>query len=222
MLAGEAVVAIWNGIAPEGRAEFYAWHLREHMPERVGIPGFRRGRRYVAADAATAPEFFTLYEADTIQVLQGADYAARLNAPTAWTRRAVAHFRDTARSLARVVASHGPGAGGALLTLRFDAEEAALGALAALLARAAEAPRVTGAHLCVTDEAASGVVTEEKRGRTDLAAPPRRFALVEATDAEALAPLLPDAGMAAAGARGPFLRGLYRLEHLRTKTAWAP
>ena len=39
MLAGEAVVATWNGITPEGRDEFYAWHMQEHIPERVGIPG---------------------------------------------------------------------------------------------------------------------------------------------------------------------------------------
>ena len=82
MLAGEAVVAIWNGIAPEARARFYDWHVNEHMPERVGIPGFRRGRRFIAVDAATHPEFFTLYEADTIEVLKGQDYANRLNDPT--------------------------------------------------------------------------------------------------------------------------------------------
>jgi hypothetical protein len=40
MLAGEGAVAIWNDINEAGRAEFYAWHLHEHMPERVGIPGF--------------------------------------------------------------------------------------------------------------------------------------------------------------------------------------
>jgi hypothetical protein len=50
MLAGEAVVAIWNGIDPDTREQFYDWHVNEHMPERVGIPGFRRGRRYIAAD----------------------------------------------------------------------------------------------------------------------------------------------------------------------------
>ena len=62
MLAGEAVVAIWNGIAPEGRARFYEWHLHEHVPERVGSPGFKRGRRYIAADPAEVPVgFFTLY-----------------------------------------------------------------------------------------------------------------------------------------------------------------
>ena len=41
MLAGEAVVAIWNGIEPEAREQFYDWHVNEHMPERAGIPGFR-------------------------------------------------------------------------------------------------------------------------------------------------------------------------------------
>ena len=84
-LAGQAVVAIWNGIAPEGRTEFYEWHNREHMPERVGIPGFRRGRRYIAKYGT--PEFFTLYEADCAEVLVGQDYLNRLNNPTPWTQR---------------------------------------------------------------------------------------------------------------------------------------
>jgi hypothetical protein len=53
-LAGEGAVVIWHDIAPEGRAQFYAWHGREHMPERLGIPGFLRGRRYVAL--AGSPE----------------------------------------------------------------------------------------------------------------------------------------------------------------------
>ena len=93
--------------------QFYAWHLHEHMPERVGIPGFRRGRRYIAADAATHPEFFTLYEADTMRVLQGritrpaerADRRGRSARPRASaTRRArIARVRDSTR----------PGAGGA-------------------------------------------------------------------------------------------------------------
>ena len=37
-LAGEAFVAIWHDIAPEGVDEFLDWHHREHMPERLGIP----------------------------------------------------------------------------------------------------------------------------------------------------------------------------------------
>jgi hypothetical protein len=220
MLAGEAVVAIWNGIAPEARADFYDWHQNEHMPERVGIPGFRRGRRYIAMDGATHPEFFTLYEVDALPVLQGSDYANRLNAPTPWTRRVTAQFRDTARALAKVLESVGPGAGGVVLTIRFDADDAATDALRAAVRAAAGAPRIAGAHLGVADGAASGVRTTETKGRTDIQPPPTWFALVEATDAAALAGVLADGVLTAAGARGPFIRGVYRLEYQRGKTAF--
>jgi hypothetical protein len=43
-LLGRAVVAIWNDIVPEERANFIDWHNREHIPERVAIEGFLRGR----------------------------------------------------------------------------------------------------------------------------------------------------------------------------------
>jgi hypothetical protein len=222
MLAGEAVVAIWNGIAPEAREQFYDWHTNEHMPERVGIPGFRRGRRYIAADAETSPEFFTLYEADTMQVLQGSDYANRLNAPTPGTKATTAQFRDTARAISRVVVSHGPGMGGVLLTIRFDCDAQHLLGIRALVRAAAHASRVTGAHLCMGDADASAVRTTETRDRTDILAPPNLFIMVEATDTEALTDILLERALAGAGAVGPFVRGVYRLEYARTKTGFAP
>ena len=37
------------------------------MPERVGIPGFKRGRRYIAVDGGTRPEYFTLYETESVR-----------------------------------------------------------------------------------------------------------------------------------------------------------
>lgn len=220
MLAGEAVIAIWNGIEEDARADFYEWHDTEHMPERVGIPGFLRGRRFIAADGATVPEFFTLYEAASFPVLQGQDYANRLNNPTPWTRRVTARFRDTARSLARVVESRGPGMAGIMLTLRFAAEGADFGAVRRLLVAAVDAPRVTGAHLCVTDLEASGVPTTESANRTDITSPPGGIILVEATDAAALAPLFPESALATCGI-APVRRGLYRLEYVRAKTAFA-
>ncbi len=45
--------------------------------------------------------------------------------------------------------------------------------------------------------------------------------MVEATDAEAVAALLPEAALREAGAGGAIERGLYRLEYTRTKTACA-
>jgi hypothetical protein len=188
------------------------------MPERVGIPGFRRGRRYLAEDGQTHPEFFTLYETDTMQVLQGQDYANRLNAPTDWTKAATAHFRDTSRALARVVESHGPGMGAALLPIRLDVADPR--ALLAPLREAAAAARVCGAHLCVGDTAASGVRTAESRDRADIQAPPGCFVMVEATGPAALAAVLPAADLAARGATG-IVRGSYLLEYVRGRTAWS-
>jgi len=222
MLAGEGAVAIWNGIAEAGRSEFYAWHLHEHMPERVGIPGFVRGRRYRAADAATQPEFFTLYETTTLQVIQGTDYLSRLNEPTPWTRATTAHFQATTRSLTRVVASHGVGSGGALLTVRFDLAEAStrdsVSRLGAALQSAAALPRITGAHLLGADPAASGQSTAESKGRKDLMVPARWVMLVEGCDIDAL-----DAALAlvqdAASLDEPVV-GRYLHEYTRLKTAW--
>jgi hypothetical protein len=221
MLAGEAVVAIWNGIEPETREQFYDWHVNEHMPERVGIPGFRRGRRYIAADPSTHPEFFTLYEADTMQVLQGSGYTDRLNDPTRATKITTAKFTDTFRSLARVVVSHGAGMGGAMLTIRFDCDAQHLIAVRAMVRAAAQAQRVTGAHLCLGNTAASLIRTAETRDRADIQPPPSCFILVEATDPEALTDILLDRALLGAGAIGPFVRGTYRLEYVRVKTAFA-
>ena len=222
MLAGEAVVAIWNDIAPEARTRFYDWHTHEHMPERVGIPGFRRGRRAIALDAATQPEFFTLYEADCFEVITGSDYAARLNDPTPATRAVTAQFRATTRALARVVESRGPGLGGILLTLRFEAEAMLAPELSTITRSCAVVPRVTGAHLCRTERDASAQRSAETRARSDIEAPPAWFVLIEATDPQALDLAAVQQAMGSAGALGPFIGGRYRLEYLRTRTAVMP
>ena len=222
MLAGEGAVAIWNDIAEVGRAEFYAWHLHEHMPERVGIPGFVRGRRYRAADAATQPEFFTLYETASFQVIQGSDYLSRLNEPTEWTRATTAHFQTTTRSLTRVVASHGVGSGGAMLTMRFDIADDTVRDVVPRLSSALEAiarlPRISGAHLLGSDVGMSGQRTAESKDRKDLQAPARWVLLLEACDPGAF-----DAALALlqqSTELGDASVGRYLHEHTRLKTAW--
>lgn len=220
MLAGEGAVAIWNGITDQGRADFYAWHLHEHMPERVGIPGFLRGRRYRAADRATRPEYFTLYETQTFEVMRGADYLNRLNAPTAWTKQATSHFLTTSRSLARVLASFGVGPGGALATLRFDVAEDDADAtrvkLADRLARIATQAEITGAHLLRADPDASATKTAESKDRKDIEAPARWAVLIEACSPAALKGPLGQVRRVV----GDGVAGRYLLEHTRLKTAW--
>ena len=45
---GTAILAFWADVDPSGEADYVDWHNREHMPERCAVPGFLRGRRYVA------------------------------------------------------------------------------------------------------------------------------------------------------------------------------
>lgn len=214
-LLGKAVVAIWNDITAEGRETFIEWHNREHIPERVAITGFRRGRRYVAESGA--PEYYTLYEADDGAVLVSDEYLARLNNPTPWTKQATSAFRNTLRGICEVVTSIGQGDGGHMLTLRFDAAAGRRDELMAHLAgRLADIHRlqgICGAHLCIADAASSGIETAERKGRqVDV---PNWVVMVEGCSRAAVEEAgrqLPAAMLAARGMAGSLESGLYRLE----------
>lgn len=54
-LLGAGAVLVWNAVVEQGRDQFYEWHDKGHIPERLVIPGFRRGRRY--AKHGHSPEF---------------------------------------------------------------------------------------------------------------------------------------------------------------------
>jgi hypothetical protein len=118
-LAGKGVLAIWNGIDAEAEAEFIAWHIQEHIPERVSVPGFLRGRRYVAERGS--PKYFNFYETEATDTLVSPAYVERLNAPSDWTKAVVKHFTDTSRTICTVAGSRGLGDGGFVATLRLRA-----------------------------------------------------------------------------------------------------
>lgn len=48
-LRGRGFLPMWFECAEGFEREFDRWHTIEHMPERLGIPGFLRGRRYLHA-----------------------------------------------------------------------------------------------------------------------------------------------------------------------------
>jgi len=88
----KAAVAMWWDIAPEIRTEWEEWHSHEHMPERLSIPGFLRGTRYVAVSGA--PSYFVLYEAADLSVITSGPYLERLNNPTPWSQKMMPHHRN--------------------------------------------------------------------------------------------------------------------------------
>src|SRR3989304_4101373 len=99
-LLGTGILAIWNDIPPEVEVEFQHWLTREHVPERVSGPGFLRGRRYVAVSGS--PKYFTFYEMESLEILTGAPYLARLNHElTPWSRRMLPMYRNTIRTASR-------------------------------------------------------------------------------------------------------------------------
>jgi hypothetical protein len=214
-LRGRGAVAIWNGIAPGHEAEFVEWHVREHMPERVGIPGFLSGRRYTAVDGS--PAYFNYYEVATPDVLRSDAYLSRLNAPSPWTQKVVAQFRDVSRTLCRVGASAGMGTAAYAEVLRFDrCDEAAATSLAL---RLTDDPTIPAAHLFLREEGPPQVTTETRLRRVPdvtWAAILIAEAASEPGAARIRSGALSDASLRHAGLGVPAGRGLYRLDYLIT------
>jgi hypothetical protein len=166
-LLGKAAVAMWWKIRPEQRSEFGDWHSHEHFPERLSIPGFRRGSRWTSA--LDAEGFFVLYELEQYETLISKGYLDRLNAPTPWSTKMMPHHLNMIRSQCRVAASFGGGIAATLATIRLspqagrevDLEQM----LSATLHDCAGKPGLTGGHLLMTDTPKTSAPTTEQRIR---------------------------------------------------------
>ena len=138
---------------PQHQQAYRQWHNAEHIPERVGIPGFLLGRRYLAADDAT--RFLMCYDTLGEQVLVSDAYLHALNHPTPWTREALTWFRNPDRNVYTLLSSRGaaaPSAAPVLAVARFDAGALPAGGLPGGVTRLA---------LYQLDGAGSSVRTQE-------------------------------------------------------------
>jgi hypothetical protein len=218
-LLGEAVVLIWNDVLTPGREIFYDWHDKEHIPERLNIPGFLRGRRY--RKAGHSPEWLTIYEASGLDVLVSPEYLARLNAPTPRTVNALKYFQNTSRAVCTAVRSMGESSGGHVLAMRLDLAAAQSEAMCRLLSSevfpSLEAQvGVVACHLFAADRPGSYLATAESSTREfDV---PSWVLLIETTTAEAAESALQSIDAAKLPALGVKVRGdfgVYSLEICR-------
>jgi len=167
-LLGHAAVLIWNDVTREGREQFYQWHDKEHIPERLALPGFRRGRRFIKP--GHSPQWLTMYEAVDLSALVSPEYLSRLNAPTPATVSALEHFRNTSRAVCRLVHSVGSSTGGHMLAMRLSVNAPRSAAMCRYLCDDAF-PRLMGVtgvvacHLYGADSSASHVDTAESSTR---------------------------------------------------------
>ena len=165
-ILGQAALGFWTDIVPEAEDDFNRWYVEQHFPERLAVPGFLRGRRYLSARGT--PKYFTLYETEGAQVLRSPVYMERLNNPTEWTRRVLPNMRNAIRNAFRLLYSVGGEEGRASAALRIDPaagceEELRRRYQGEILGELTRIPGVLSATLYEAEPVATGVITEERK-----------------------------------------------------------
>ena len=222
-LLGNGVLAIWNDIHPEQENEFLKWHVHEHIPDRIALPGFRRARRYIALNGT--PKFFNFYETDWSTDLRSEAYHQSLDNPSEWTRRVVQHFTHTSRTLCKVALTLGQGEGAVIEALRLTTQLAAADfkrQIADLLDTMPHEYGVVGAHLLEgVPQGDPPHETAEMRLRGGVDETVAWVLLVEAVRADILEGLrqqdLCDSNLVKAGADPAIQRGIYALQFSLSK-----
>ena len=160
MNAQPGILAIWNDVTPGREADFDAWFQGEHLVERLGVPGFRFGRRHEAVSGA--PRFFVFYVTDGPEVLTSKPYLERLDNPTPMTRMIMSEvFKNMNRTLCRRVARRGDFRGSHAVTVRFN-EAVDEAALTRRMDELAKDHAVAAAELGIAADAGAPVSMEEK------------------------------------------------------------
>jgi hypothetical protein len=185
-LSGPAMLINFMNIDAEYEQDFNRWYDKEHLEERVAIPGFLEARRYVAVDAPQ--KYLGLYTTDGIKVLDSPAYRERLANQTPWSLKNIARFQDATRACARLVISRGVGRGAALGFVRLrpvDDVAASNVNLHTRIDAALDLNGVISVHVLASDPELSKPLTDDP----DAAAGAKDwYILIDATGQEALEP----------------------------------
>jgi hypothetical protein len=116
-LHGKGMLVVYTEVKPRDERDFNEWYNREHIDERVNLPGFHRARRYVAERGA--PKYLATYECDHVGDLATPGYLDLLANQTPWSQAVMARFTTFHRMTLRVQVDLTHGVGGAITTVRF-------------------------------------------------------------------------------------------------------
>jgi hypothetical protein len=210
MAAG--ILSVFNDCAPEGMEHFERWYIREHLQERVGVPGFRFGRRYELVSGGDR-RFFAFYEVEDAAVLASPPYVARLNAPTPWTTESMKHFRNMVRTVCDLSAAAGDLIGSHAVVLRADGTMAPTPAAGDLVRALAAEDGVARVQLWTASAGQTPSDTAEmrSRGKDQLTAGALVVETIRRADAERIAVQLADQPPAALSLSGSSVVGIYAL-----------
>ena len=170
-LLGNAVLVNWGGILPDKETNYNEWHSKEHMPERISLPGFLRGYRAVGIDGTEINhKYFMMYEAEKKEIFVSKEYLERLNNPTKWTKEILSSYLSPSRTICSVISTKSIGLGGFILTIRFldknIQNQHHVESLKLLTREVTEFQGITGMHVLLGDNSYGQMNTEEKKHRS--------------------------------------------------------
>jgi hypothetical protein len=184
-LAGKGMLLTSMDIDPSDEAEFNRWYDREHLEERVAIPGFLEARRYVAHNGK--PRYLSLYSTETFEVLDSPAYRTALASQTDWSKANIGRFKNMIRAVARITISRGQGRGAALGIVRLRPAADGKDGLRTVLRNQLDPQKLDGIismHLLESDPALSKPITDNPSASNPGAGD--WFALIDGTNVDAI------------------------------------
>ena len=175
-LPARGQLSIWTDIETAYEADFNRWYDREHMQERIGIPGFLRARRFHAVAPCPRP-YLALYDTENLQVFRQPSYQVALARQTEWSRLNFSRMRDTQRRVGELVIDAGQGEGAALALFLCDGDALQLPQIDAAMHELLGRDRILSCSLLRTDAALSSPLLPVAEP-----APADMVAMVEATE----------------------------------------
>lgn len=127
-MAEHALLALWNDVDPVHDAAYEDWHAREHVPERLRVPGFVWALRFRRSGTGVLPSCLTLYGLRDAQVLASAAYRRLLAEPTPASRAMRPALRNVGRWVCRLELDEGIARHTALVVSLVDRDAPSLAA----------------------------------------------------------------------------------------------
>lgn len=155
-------LAIWSDVDPADETDYLHWLTREHVEERLSVPGFLAARVF-RTEAEGRGRFLIFYRLREPSVVGSKAYLARLNAPTPWSQKIMPKLKNFIRGGGKILQESGSGEGVFVSPLTFAREE--IPRYRALAAEALSGDRVAAARIFEVDQAASEIKTSEKSMR---------------------------------------------------------
>jgi len=164
-LFGKGMLVVFSEVKARDERDFNEWYNREHIDERINLPGFHRARRYVAVRAS--PKYLATYECDTVGDLATPGYLQLLANQTPWTQAAMAKFTQFRRLTLRTQVDLTHGVGGVVASIRFVPDPRERKPLVAwlqetVLPRVIARPGLLGAFAAETDLEVTNAPLQEK------------------------------------------------------------